>query len=109
MKNIKYFVLVAAAAIAFTTWGAPADNAPANTANPSNANANAVKPTTAAAAAPTADALLALDKQANEAFIKGDGKFFEGLLSDKLVMTSGGHRMSKADVVKMIRDRKSVV
>ena len=106
MKNIKYFVLVAAAAIAFTTWGAPADNAPANTANPSNANANAVKPTTAAAAAPTVDALLALDTQANKAFINGDGKFFEGLLSDKLVMTRGGQRMSKADVVKMISGSK---
>ena len=106
MKKIKYFVLIAAAAVAFTAWGAAAGDSPANKANPANANANAVKPTTAAAAAPTADALLALDKQANEAFIKGDGKFFEGLLSDKLVMTSGGRRMSKAYVVKMISGNK---
>ena len=106
MKKIKYFVLIAAAAVAFTAWGAAAGDSPANKANPANANAYAVKPTTAAAAAPTVDALLALDTQANKAFINGDGKFFEGLLSDKLVMTSGGRRMSKADVVKMISGNK---
>ena len=97
MTKIKYFVLVVAAAFSFTAWGAPVDNTPANK------NSNAVKP---AAAAPTAVALLALDTQAQKAFIKGDGKFFEGLLSDKLVMTSGGQRMSKADVVKMISGNK---
>ena len=32
------------------------------------------------AAAPTSDALLALDKQANEAYIKSDSKFFERML-----------------------------
>ena len=103
MTKIKYFFLVAVAAVALTAWGAPVGNAPANNANPANANANAVKP---AAAAPTAVALLALDTQAQKAFIKGDGKFFEGLLSDKLVMTSGDQRISKSDVVKMISGNK---
>ena len=98
MKNIFGLVLVAAAAITFAACGAPAGNAPAK-----NSNANAAKPT---AAAPTADALLALDKQANEAFIKGDGKFFEGILSDKMVMIGGGQRMSKAAVVKMVGGTK---
>ncbi len=54
------------------------------------------------AAAPTAGALLALDKQAHEAYIKGDGKFFESLLSDKLVMRADGARLSKTDAVRMI-------
>ncbi|MGZ9190535.1 MAG: nuclear transport factor 2 family protein, partial [Nitrospira sp.] len=55
------------------------------------------------AAAPTVDALMALDRQANEAHVKGDSKFFEGMLSDKFViLTSGGQRMDKAATVKMI-------
>lgn len=98
MKTFVKIILMAAAAISFAACGAPAGNAPAN-----NTNANTAKPT---AAAPTADALLALDKQANEAFIKGDGKFFEGFLSDKFVMSGGGQRMGKADVVKMVGGTK---
>jgi hypothetical protein len=74
-------------------------NAGANNAN-ANSNASASK------AAPTTDALMALDKQANEAYTKGDGKFFEGFLSDKFAMSDMGKRMDKADVVKMINDVK---
>jgi len=57
-------------------------------------------------AAPTADALLALEKRANEAYIKGEAKFFGDFLSDKAVMTNGGQRMSKADFVKMVSEIK---
>ena len=65
-----------------------------NTANqPANTNSN----TSAAKAAPTTDALLAMDKQANEAYFKGDSKFFEGFLSDKFVMQNAGNRFTKAD------------
>jgi hypothetical protein len=63
---------------------------------------NASKP----ANAPTIDTLLALDKQANEAYIKADSKFFESLLSDTFVMREGGQRMDKAAVVKMIAGNK---
>ena len=56
--------------------------------------------------APTIDALLALDKQANEAYIKGDSKFFESLLSDKFVTREGGQRIDKAAVVKMVAGNK---
>ena len=83
------FSLVAAVSITFVAFGGPA----------SNSSANAAMPT---AAAPTTAALLALEKQANEAYISGDGKFFEGILSDKMVMTDGGRRMGKAEIVKMI-------
>lgn len=93
MKWITLVVLTAAASIFFAACGAPP---PTNNAS---ANANAPKP---AGAAPTADALLALDKQANEAYIKGDSKFFEDFLSDKFVMREEGQRMDKATVVKMI-------
>jgi ketosteroid isomerase-like protein len=95
MKRPTLFILTAIAAVFFAACGAPAGNTPAN-----NANTNAAKPT---AAAPTADALLALDKQANEAYFKGDAKFFEGMLSDKFVILGpGGSRMDKAATTKMI-------
>ncbi len=95
MKRTTLFILTAIAAVFFAACGAPAGNTPAD-----NANTNAAKPT---AAAPTADALLALDKQANEAYFKGDAKFFEGMLSDKFVILGpGGSRMDKAATTKMI-------
>src|SRR5881628_2883560 len=95
MKKITLFILLAAASTFFAACGAPAANTGAN-----NANTNTTKPV---AAPPTADALLALDKQANEAYVKGNSKFFEGMLSDKFViLTGGGQRMDKAATVKMI-------
>ncbi len=100
MRRTTLFILTALAAVFFVACGAP----PA--ANNANTNTNTTKP---AAAAPTVDALLAFDKQANEAYSKGDGKFFEGMLSDKFVMNGGGQRMTKADVVKMISGVKCEV
>src|SRR5882672_8662579 len=95
MKTITLFILSDLASTFFAACGAPAANTGAN-----NANTNATKPV---AAAPTADALMALDKLANEAYAKGDSKFFEGMLSEKFViLTVGGQRMDKAATVKMI-------
>ena len=103
MKKTLRFILLAAASTFFAACGAPAANTGANTAN-TNANTNTGKPV---AAAPTADALMALDKQANEAYVKGNSKFFEGMLSDKFViLTGGGQRMDKAATVKMIASVK---
>jgi hypothetical protein len=45
---------------------------------------------------------MALEKQANEAYAKGDSKFFERMLSDKFVILGGGQRMDKAATVGMI-------
>src|SRR5882762_5775687 len=99
MKKIALFMLLAAASTFFAACGGPAANTGANTAN-TNANTNTGKQV---AAAPTADALMALEKQANEAYVRGDSKFFEGVLSDKFViLTGGGQRMDKAATVKMI-------
>ena len=95
MKKTLRFILLVAASTFVAACGAPAGNTGA-----SNANINTTKPV---AAAPTADALMALDKQANEAYVKGDSKFFEGMLSDKFVILTGsGQRMDKAATVKMI-------
>ena len=98
MKKTLRFILLAAATF-FAACGGPAVNTGTN-----NANTNATKP---AAAAPTVDALMALDRQANEAYAKGDSKFFEGILSDKFVILGGGgQRMDKAATVKMIASVK---
>jgi hypothetical protein len=46
---------------------------------------------------------MALERKANEAYVKGDSKFFEETLSDKFViLTNDGQRMDKATTVKMI-------
>ncbi len=103
--QLRHLLLVLTAAGVFTACAAPAGNVPAKNAN-ANSNANTAKPV---AAAPTAGALLALDKQANEAYIKGDGRFFESVLSDKLVMQNRGSRLSKTDAVKMISGVKCEV
>src|SRR6266404_292240 len=93
MKETLRFILLAAASTFFAACGAPAANTGAN-----NANTNTTKPV-----APTAAALMALDKQANEAYVKGDSKSFERMLSDKFViLTDDGQRMDKAATVKMI-------
>jgi len=54
---------------------------------------------------PTADALLALDKQANEAYLRVI-RSLRGMLSDKFVWHEGGQRMDKAAVIKMIAGNK---
>jgi ketosteroid isomerase-like protein len=95
MKKTLRFILLAAASTFVAACGAPAVNTGAN-----NANTNTTKPV---AAAPTVDALMALDKQANEAYVKGDSKFFEEMLSDKFVILTGsGQRIDKATTVRMI-------
>ena len=95
MKKITLVVLLTATSTFFAACGAPTANTGAT-----NANTNTTKPV---AAAPTVDALMALDKKANEAYVKGDSKFFEAMLSDKFViLTDGGQRMDKAATVKMI-------
>jgi hypothetical protein len=70
-------------------------------------SASVTKP--AAAAAPTPGALLALDKQANAAYLTGDSKFFEGMLNDKFVTREGGRQVNKATVVKLIAGNKCSV
>ena len=99
MRKIGTLLMMGIAAAFFTACTPPATNAPANT----NTNANTAKPV---AAAPTADVLLDMEKKANEAYAKGDGAYFEGMLSDKAVMSMGKDHMGKADIVSMIKTAK---
>jgi len=94
MKKITPFILLAVASTFLAACAGPAANTGAINANTTN------KPV---AAAPTTDALMTLDRQANEAYVKGNSKFFEEKLSDKFVILSNdGQRMDKAATVKMI-------
>ena len=108
-RFITTLALLAIATFIAACGGGAATNTPASNANSNantNTNANTAKPV---AAAPTSDALLALEKQANEAYIKGDSKFFDGFLSDKFAMVGGGGRMDKAAAVKMIGGVKCTI
>ena len=96
MKNISIFLLVALAVVFAVSCGSPAaNNTTANAGNVSNANTNsaAAKP---AAAAPTKEALMALEKGLWEAWQKRDAKYFETALSDKYVGFNDRGRTNKA-------------
>jgi len=102
MKTIIKVCLFSIAAIALIGC-APAANTNVNSNGNTNANM-AAKP-----AAPTADALMALDTKAWEAYKNKDGKYFEGFLGDNIISGSGEATMPKAEVVKMIAENKDEV
>lgn len=89
-NGLVTLTLIAAACFAESAMGATNSNTASNSI----------------AQPPTIDTLLALDRQANEAYTKGDAKFFENLLSEKFVMRRSGQRMDKAATLKMIADTK---
>lgn len=97
MRRLLLTLALGSASIWMAACGAPANNAPAN-----NSNTNS-KP---AAAAPTADTFMDMEKKANEAFAKGDTTYFDTLLSDKAVMSNGKDHMGKAAVIEMIKNSK---
>lgn len=103
MKRISFIILSLAITVFLAACGAPATNT-GNAGNTANTNTNTNSTTTAAA--PTKDALLELDKKANEAWMKGDTAHFEGMLSDKFVRYMNGTRGGKADEIKMIAGTK---
>jgi len=67
---------------------------------------NGTKASNSVAQPPTIDTLLASDKQATEAYFKGDTRFFESLLSEKFVMRQNGQRLDKAATLRMIAGNK---
>lgn len=97
MKAAFINVFLGLAALVLMACGTPEKSTDTNT------SAGVSKP---AAAAPTPGALLALDKQANAAYLMSDSKFFEGMLNDKFVMREGGRQMDKAAVVKLVAENK---
>jgi ketosteroid isomerase-like protein len=98
MKKIGGILFLGLCASLLAGCGAPVANTGNTNAN-SNSNANATKST---AAAPTADALMALDKQANDAYSKGDASFWPGFLSDKAVDFDGANAVGKDAIIKQI-------
>lgn len=102
MIGIKHLVLTAAAGLALTACAPPAaNNSTAYNTNMSNANANAnantAKPV---AAAPTKEALMALDTSAHEAWKTKDTKFWDGFLSANFVGFGEAGRMDRAASIK---------
>ena len=90
----KTGILIIATIVAFImACGGAAENKPANAP---------ATTATKTAAAPTVEALFDMEKKANEAWVKGDKAYFEGMLSDKFVSVEQGQRMSKSDVTGMI-------
>ena len=90
----RNFLLILSAVLVF-----PACTPQSATESPMKPNTTSAKP---AISVPSVDALLAQEKLAAEAYIKGDSSFFAGILSDKLVMQTGGSRLGKSGVIKMI-------
>ncbi|MGE3467209.1 MAG: nuclear transport factor 2 family protein, partial [Pyrinomonadaceae bacterium] len=104
MKRITTFALALATAAIFAACGAPAGNTPANANAPnSNSNSNAAKPT---AAAPTKDAVVALEKAAWEAWKNNDSKYFEANMSDKYMGFGANGQVNKAGAIKSYADAK---
>ncbi len=87
MTKIRYFVFAAAAALAV---GACAGDAPANDANAASTAARTAQ------AAPTNDALVALEKGAFEAWKTRDASFWDGFLADEFVGYGSSGRIEKA-------------
>lgn len=101
MKTTLRIVILASAAIWMLACNPPAANTPPTNANTGNTNA-APK-----AAAPTKEALVAMENKAFDAWKNKDGKFFEGFLTDNFVMFDGkGNHLDKAATVKMIGEHK---
>jgi hypothetical protein len=97
MKRIRLFALAAFAAFAVTAC-APAANTSNNAVvSNANANANAAKP---AAAAPTKDALMALEKSAYEAWKTKDSKFWDPFLTANFVGFGASGKLDKAAAIK---------
>lgn len=90
--TVSFFAITALALVGC----APAANTYTNTNVNTNANM-AAKP-----ALPTADALMALENKAWEAYKNKDGKYFEGFLGDTMISGTGEGTMPRAEAVKMI-------
>lgn len=108
MKRISLITITLAAAALFAACGAPAGNAPAtNTATAANTANTAAKP---AAAAPTKEALMTIEKSSWEAWKNKDAKVFEDVLSAKAIgFNAAAGRQDKAAMIKSLTDSKCEV
>jgi len=97
MKRIGWVLLLLGCGWLMSSCTTPSTPA-ANSGNTANAN-SATKP---AAAAPTADALMANDKTATEAWMKGDAATLGSLVSDKFISHGNGSWHGKADMASAV-------
>lgn len=89
MKRVGWSPGAALATVLFAACGGPVGTAPVESTNVESAQR--------VAPPPAASALLALDRQANEAYFRGDSAFLGGLLSDRFVMLGpDGARLDKS-------------
>lgn len=103
MKRIYFLAITLAATALFAACGAPAaNNAPAAT-NANAANTNVAKP---AAAAPTKESLMTLEKAGWEAWKNRDGKWTQENASDKFITFGAAGRIDKAASVKSYTEQK---
>lgn len=110
MKRLSTITLTLAAAAFFAACGAPAGNSPAANTSNANTNSNANAAAKPVAAAPTKDAIIALEKSGWDAWKNHDNKFWDGYLSDKAVgFSSKDGRQNKAAMIKAFEDAKSDV
>jgi len=98
MKKIGGIIFLGLCASLLAGCGAP----PANNGN-ANTNSNTSKPT---AAAPTVDALMAMEKAANEAYTTANTKWFTDNLSSKFAASMGGKVAGKDQVISGIGQTK---
>ncbi len=107
MKRTSIFVFTLVAAALLAACGSPASTPGTNNSNAGNAvnssNANAAKP---AAAAPTKEALMTLEKGGWEGWKSRDAKWTEENVSDKYVGFSAAGRMDKAGSIKSSTEQK---
>jgi len=97
---MKYLLLAAIAAFAFTACQPPANTTAIN-ANAANANANAsANANHAAAAAPTKDAIMTLERSAYDAWKNKDAKFWDSFLTENFVGFGEGGKLNKASATK---------
>jgi hypothetical protein len=97
MKKIKLLLLLAIAAFALPACQPAADTANTTNGTSTTANSNAAKP---AAAAPTKDALVTLEKSAYEAWKSKDSKFWDPFLTANFVGYGASGKLDKAAAIK---------
>jgi len=109
MNRLLTISLLTIAGTMMTACGGAADNKPVANANANAANtANSNTATTSAA--PSTDALVALENKAFDAWKNKDGKFFDGFLAANFVgFDDHGKHVARADVSKMITEDKCEV
>ena len=107
MKKIILYTLPLAAAAFIAGCGGTVENKPA-TANTNTGvrDADVTKP---AAAAPTKEALMTIEKSAWEAWKNKDTKFWDGFMSDKYIEAGPNGKIDKAGAIKMMSEDKSEV